>query len=378
MVVEYDVILVILSVVVAIMGSFTGFILTSGTRWLIDYSPKLQILKGAIAIGGSIWSMHFIGMLAVKLPIIVDYDVLLTLVSAFTAMLMTGLGLYICNYTSASKLGLIIGGLFMGLGTTSMHYTGMSAIKGNCIISYSNFGIIVSVLIAIVTSIGALWFAFRQKAMREIALSAIVLGISISSMHYVAMLSTTFSLSDDTTKIMQSPVFSSDIIAVAVALTSFFFCGLFLLMALPEKSLEEQQAFHQHAANGINSSPPANTTEIKRIPVKKNGATIYLHPTNITYVTADGHYTLINDLNEEYFCDHSISKIEKKVANAGIVRCHRSFLVNLKHVKAMIRDGDRGFLLMEPPSNEEVPVSRSKIEIIRDMLEKVDFEKSYS
>ncbi len=379
MVVEYNIILIILSILVAIMGSFTGLILTSGTSWLIDYSPKLQILKGAIAIGGSIWSMHFIGMLAFKLPIIIHYDVLLTIVSAFTAMIMTGLGLYICNYVSANRWGLIIGGLFMGLGITSMHFTGMSAIRGNCIISYSSVGIFLSVLIAVVVSAGALKFAFREKAMKEISIAAVVLGISISSMHYVGMFSTSFILKDDATDLVQSPVFSSDIMGVAVALTSFFFCGLFLLMALPEKSLDEQQHLNSFSANDSSSfNHFSKKKEMKRIPVKKNGATVYLHPTNITHVAADGHYTVINDLNDEYYCDHSISKIEKKVAGAGIVRCHRSFLVNLNHVKAIIKDGDRGFLLMGQPTETEVPVSRSKLEIITQMLEKVDLEKSYT
>ncbi len=369
--VQYDPMLVTLSIAVAIMGSFTGLILTSGTRWSSDCSPKFRILKGAIAVGGCIWSMHFIGMLALKLPVIVNYNVLQTVISAFTAMLVTGLGLYICNYKSASMAGLLIGGVFMGSGIAAMHYIGMSALRGSCTVSYSVLGVVVSILIAIGVSTGALWVAFRQKALREIAVAAVILGLSMSSMHYAAMFSTSFLQGPEVTYIA-APVFTSDIIAIAVALTSFFFCGLFLLMALPDmadadalKSVDGQD-LRMHEGDG---NPVKGEAALKRIPVQKNGATVFLPPANVFSVSADGHYSIIRDAVEEYYCDLSISKIEDALQPVGIMRCHRSFLVNIHHVKAMSRDGDRGFLIMKGHEDHKIPVSRSKLEMIRRQLE---------
>lgn len=369
MLVQYDPVLVVLSVAVAIMGSFTGLVLTSGAPWLTSAPPKLRILKGAIAIGGGIWSMHFIGMLAVQLPIAVKYDVLRTFISAFTAILVTGLGLYVCSYRSSSKACIVIGGVFMGSGIAGMHYIGMSAIRAACVVSYSLPGLVLSLAIAICASAGALWFAFRSSDIKEIAPGGAMLGLTISVMHYVAMFSTSFIPLDDVAEIA-TPVFTSDFIAIAVALASFIFCGLFLLMALPDGSDEEQSM--QHAANhGLaNLTPTPEPSAVrKRISVEKDGAILFLDPDDIWSVAAHGHYSIVTNKDAEYFCDMPISKIEKIVAGSGIIRSHRSFLVNLHHVKALSRKGDRGLLILDGSSDGTVPVSRSKFETIRQQLE---------
>ena len=383
MLVQYDPLLVLLSIAVAIMGSFTGLALTSGAIWSQGSRLKMRVLKGAIAIGGSIWAMHFIAMLAVNLPIAVNYDVLFTLISALTAMLVTGLGLYMVSYRPLKRLSLPVAGAFMGSGIAGMHYIGMGAIRAGCVLSYSVSGVIASVVIAIIASTFALWFAFRHRSYREIALGAIVLGLAISSMHYVAMFSTSFIPIDDVSE-LAAPVFTQDYLAIVVAVVSFVLCGLFLLLALPDEKRQRQEPVAKLAPGALTSEinspfvPLAAIEETpahRRIPVRKNGATLYLSTGDIVMVTAQGHYTTVANIEGEYFCDLSISKLAKMLDRVQFARPHRSHLVNLRHVQGFSKKGDRGFLILDGSDEKTVPVSRSKI---KGILQRLEFEPDYS
>ena len=126
----YDPTLVMLSIFVAIIGSLTGVAVTFGYDGSsVQLSPK-SLTRGAIIIGGSIWSMHFIAMLAAKVPVPIDYSSTETLLSACVAVFFTGIGLTIANVKSLGLLKLPIAAVIMGSGIGSMHYLGMSAIGG--------------------------------------------------------------------------------------------------------------------------------------------------------------------------------------------------------------------------------------------------------
>lgn len=78
---QYSVLLVVLSVLVASMAAYTAFLLAER----IHSSEKNRqrytwLVAGALSLGGGVWSMHFIGMLAFSLPVAVRYDVLTTIV----------------------------------------------------------------------------------------------------------------------------------------------------------------------------------------------------------------------------------------------------------------------------------------------------------
>jgi len=387
MLVQYDPLLVLLSVAVAIMGSFTGLALTSGALWSHGSRLKMRVLKGAIAIGGSIWAMHFIAMLAVKLPIAVNYDVLYTLISALTAMLVTGLGLYMVSYRPLKNLSLPAGGLLMGSGIVGMHYIGMSAIRAGCVVDYSPSGVLAAVVIAVAASTCALWCAFRHKTFGETLLGGISLGLAISSMHYAAMFSTSFVPIEDVTE-LAAPVLTQDYLAIVVAVVSFVLCGLFLLMALPDEKVQRQDPIAippdippagdldlPEAGNGAAFALARDAAAQRRIPVHKNGATLYLSSGDIITVTAQGHYTLVTNVRDEYFCDLSISKLAKLLDGGPFAQPHRSHLVNLRYVQGFSKKGDRGYLILDGGFEKTVPVSRAKI---KGILHRLEFEPDYS
>lgn len=368
LVVRYDPLLVILSVVVAMIASYTGIALTTGHSISRNAALKTRVMNGALVIGGGIWSMHFIGMLAVELPVPMQYEALETLVSVLTAVLLTELGLYVVAFQPFRKWNLSLAGLCMGLGIAGMHYIGMSAMRGDFVFRYVPWGIALSLVMAVGTSTAAMWFAVRKRTLGQTAIVGIVLGVAISSMHYTSMLATHF-YAVEAARPLGAPAMSSDYLAIFVALAAFIICGLSLLISLPDKS--PAMSGIAPAVTGTDEAMAgAGPDRGRRVPVRKNGALHYLQPEEIVSVSAQGHYTIVRDSEAQYFCDYSISTLERMLGSDLYVRSHRSHLVNLAYVAGIGRQGDGGFLLVRHAASEQrVPVSRSKLEGVRMRLE---------
>jgi len=125
---SYDLSLVILSYVISVFGAYAALQLAVAIPTARGRALWGWLLGAAFAMGGgAIWSMHFIAMLAYRMPMPVRYDSGLTLASLAVAILVTGIGLYIVGRGEASAVRLVGGGLFTGLGVAAMHYTGMAA-----------------------------------------------------------------------------------------------------------------------------------------------------------------------------------------------------------------------------------------------------------
>ncbi len=379
MIVSYDATLVLLSISVAIIGSFTGLLLMARGGTFTSGSYKLKIVTGAITIGSSIWSMHFIGMLALGLPVAVAYDGLVTTISVFIAIVLTGLGLYAASSGHIKRFAVPVGGLLMGCGIAGMHYTGMSAIRANCIITYEPVGVAVSILVGVAVSTLALWFTFSDRGRWETIGGAIALGLAISTMHYTAMMATDFIAAGEIL-VLPSSALTQHNLAFIVAIATFLICGIFLVLALPDqKRLETGHSDPPPAgrtpdepANGaVVTATPLRST---KIPVRRNHSIFFAESEAIMAVRADGHYSWISlkadsGKIDEYFCDRSISSLAKLLTAPQFVRSHRSHLVNVGHVLGFRRHGDGGFLLLNASGEITVPVSRSYVRQVITLLE---------
>ncbi|WP_088346331.1 MULTISPECIES: MHYT domain-containing protein [Rhodomicrobium] len=225
----YDAGLVALSIGVAILGSFTGLVMTTGIQWVPRSEARLRIALGGIGIGGGVWSMHFIAMLAVKLPIELSYEVIPTAISAAIAVLGTVVSLAIVSSKRLGNASLPLSAVFLGLGVGGMHYLGMYAITGSCIVEYSWLGVMVSVLIAIQASAVALWLAFRQRGVVDTLLGSITLGLTIALMHYSGMEATRF-LPDDTSAALPALLLSEKYLALAITFTVYTVCSMCIIV----------------------------------------------------------------------------------------------------------------------------------------------------
>src|SRR5258706_7297058 len=132
----HDLYLVALSIFVAAFASYTALDLGGRVSAARGLARRVWLVAAAITMGGGIWSMHFVAMLAFIMPIPMSYDIGLTTLSLVVAILVTGGGFYVISRQSGSPLRLVLSGIFMGLGIAAMHYTGMAAIGGDAALSY--------------------------------------------------------------------------------------------------------------------------------------------------------------------------------------------------------------------------------------------------
>lgn len=199
MVGTYNTWLVLLSIAVAIFASFTALSLSARLSGHGDHSRRSLWLAGAaLAMGGGIWSMHFIGMLAFSLPISLSYDVGLSLLSLVIAIAISSFSLAVASAPEADFLCQSVAAVTMGTGISAMHYTGMASINLVPMITYEPRLVAASVLIAVGASFCALWLLSRLDNHPTLTarfgrtVSAFVMGIAISGMHYVGMAASRF------------------------------------------------------------------------------------------------------------------------------------------------------------------------------------------
>ncbi|MGY2291692.1 putative bifunctional diguanylate cyclase/phosphodiesterase [Pseudomonas sp. SDO528_S397] len=194
---SYSPALVVISLFVAILASYTALDLTGRIATAKGRAVHLWMAGGALAMGVGVWSMHFIGMLAFRLPIAMGYDVGITALSLLIAVLSSGFALWLVSQPRLPAWQLAFGALVMGAGISAMHYTGMAALRMTPGIDYGPALFSASLLIAVVASAAALWIAFHlRRKTPHVRLAragaALVMGVAIVGMHYTGMAAARF------------------------------------------------------------------------------------------------------------------------------------------------------------------------------------------
>ncbi len=375
MIFTYDPILVIFSVIVAIFGAYTCFDLVIRIRKSDQAVNKALLMGAAFAIGGSIWSMHFVAMLAVQLPIIIRYDLLMTLISGLVSVLMTAVALLIVSTGAYSFKRIVVAGIIMGLGISSMHYVGMAAIRGNCNISYSTLWVVISIGIGMAASTASLWSAMALHGVWRRIIAALVMGISISGVHYTSMAGTTFLAIDKAIEFSQ-PILSPFSLGLVTAISTFFILGGALLTLVPGRklgSIKGDQTGNHRADADLQLTDTGQPAEpgfhIDKLPVLRNQKTYFVDIADVVSVSADGHYTTVQSKDNEYhFCSHSLSRVEEVLDPQVFLRVHRSHIVNLNHVESFERQHDKGLVFMCGDEGSPIPVSRTNIGKLQSVL----------
>ncbi|WP_407292565.1 MHYT domain-containing protein [Stutzerimonas zhaodongensis] len=228
--VTYNIALVSLSILIAIASSFTALDLASRARASTGWLHNGWLCSAAVSMGGGIWSMHFVGMLAFGMPgMEIRYDLSLTLWSLVLPIVVTAISFFAVSRRGLSRLTLGIGGLFMGLGIGSMHYMGMAAMTMHAELSYDTFWVAVSFVIAIGAATVALWLSARGRRLMLQAVAAVAMGFAVAGMHYSAMAGARFTPLDDA---MPAPSGSGlDLLTLALSVAGSTFIVLFFGLA---------------------------------------------------------------------------------------------------------------------------------------------------
>ena len=241
----YNSSLATLSFAIAVIASYIALGLAGRVKPALGQVRLFWLLGGAVAMGTGIWSMHFIAMLAFHLPLAVNYDVWLTLLSLLCSIVASGIALFLLSRPGSGRSLLLGGGVCMGIAIAWMHYTGMAAMRLQAKIEYDLGLVGLSVAIAISASFAALWLAFRlQEDSSKAAIwrklsSALVMGVAISGMHYTGMWATHFTPQTHLA-IEHSQTFNQSLLAVAVGMATLFILSLTQITSLYDRRLMTQ------------------------------------------------------------------------------------------------------------------------------------------
>jgi len=188
---------VLVSIFVAILASYTALDMAGRITKTSGRAARLWLAGGACAMGIGIWSMHFVGMLALSLPIPLGYDPTITVLSLLIAIASSAFALWMACQATLPWRRLVVGAVLMGMGISGMHYSGMAALRMEPGIQYIPSLFLLSIAVSMVISGVALWIAFRlQRHSTHIrrlrVIAACVMGLSIVGMHYIGMAAAEF------------------------------------------------------------------------------------------------------------------------------------------------------------------------------------------
>jgi diguanylate cyclase len=411
--VAYEPWLVVLSIVMAVQGAYVGFGLAAQIAGAEGMRRRLLLAGAAFSLALAIWTMHFVGMLAARLPFPVDYLVFPTLLSFLVCVLVVGIAVFAISASAVTLVRLTLSAILMGTGIFSMHYIGMDALHASASMVDARAYVAASLAIAIAASGLALWLATGRGGRPPMILSAIVFGVAVSGMHYTAMAGMT--LFPHPVSMAAGPALSTDLLAIVVAVVAFCVSGIFLLFLVPDPSRPQSvpvQAVPLHAVpvplQGVPLTPPrmpalsgapvrivasiggigndkgeigrgtyaplggagGPPTRIARhLPIERDGATHYIAVEEVVAVHANAHYTYIFNGNTKLFCPLAIGEIESRLDKGRFVRVHRSHIINIDRVIGYKRSGDSELVEMAAAADHYVvPVSRSRVGWLKSKL----------
>lgn len=358
--------LVAASLAVALMAGFTGLSLTHGASRLDRPRRKIIVALAAVVLGGGIWSMHFVAMLGLQLPILFYYDALITLASALIAILMVGLALLLLHFRARSLPVIVGAGMIVGLGIVVMHYVGMAGMQ-LCRPVYTALDVAIATVASVVLSVLAIWVAYDSRTHRNILLGTACFGLAVFTMHFVATGLTGFTAADAGGG--AGPLLSNQVLAMGVTVSAFLICGAFLLTGITFIEPAPVATMPAPSAPSPSPAPRATASATAGVPYERDGKTVFATPSRIAAIRAEGHYTVLYVDTEKLFCPWTISEAEERLASEGFLRVHRSYLVNPSHVSSFERHKDNGTCYFEGVASlPKVPVSRSRLSDIRDAL----------
>ncbi|RKN85439.1 response regulator [Paenibacillus ginsengarvi] len=251
---SYDALLVAFSYVVAVVASYTVLDLAGRIATSVGRNRWLWLLFGAFAMGMGIWSMHFVGMLAFSLPVQVAYNLITVFLSVVVAIIASFLALYVVVRDELTLRRLLVGGVLLAIGISAMHYIGMAAMLID--ISYDPLYFLLSVVIAFLASIAALWLSLyfhkggkRAGVWKKVG-SGLIMGAAIAGMHYTGMAAAHFRMGHESMS-SSGIVLNQNWLGYFISGGTLFTLGLSLLGIYISNKMSHKDSEIQEQANEI-------------------------------------------------------------------------------------------------------------------------------
>ena len=287
---SHDPWLVTLSVFIAVTASLAALDVASRVVVSSGRTRLVWLFGGAFAMGVGIWSMHYVGLMAHRLPVPVRYDTALVLLSLLAAISASMVSLWVVSRKDIGNYGILIGSVVIGCGIATMHYTGMAAMRLTAVISYDPLLLALSILLAVLVSLAALWGGVLRDApasgwgLRRLT-TACLMGIAISSMHYTGMAAARFKL----TAFASLPPHGSDIAwlgTAALVVLTFTVLGLAIATSLMDRRFAARLAI-------LHTTEEQHERFLRQV--------IDANPHLIFVKDWDGRYVLVNEATAQFY-----------------------------------------------------------------------------
>lgn len=343
--VTWDSVLICVSLIVAFIASFTALDTAGRVAVSRGWSARFWLLVGGIAMGIGVWAMHFIGMLAMMLPMMMRYDTRLTILSLLVAILASVLAFgQTVGGLHLTRQRLLRGTLILGAGVVVMHYLGMYALLIEPQPEWNALLVALSVLIAFAASGLALWLAFHLRQgdhhlMMMRGLASLVMGIAIAGMHYVGMAAAEFSHSS----MMQPHGVSNAGLAVWVTLITLTILGITLLSSMLDAQLRAarlatrlnraNQELRQLAMHDNLTTLPNRVMLEQQLDLAIKQAMLNEHRFAVIYMDLDG-FKAVNDTWGHHVGDRLLVAVAERLRS------------QLSNTMLLVRLGGDEFVLM--------------------------------
>ncbi|WNK49394.1 bifunctional diguanylate cyclase/phosphodiesterase [Pantoea agglomerans] len=343
--VTWDSVLICVSLIVAFIASFTALDTAGRVAVSRGWSARFWLLVGGIAMGIGVWAMHFIGMLAMMMPMMMRYDTRLTILSLLVAILASVLAFgQTVGGLHLTRQRLLRGTLILGAGVVVMHYLGMYALLIEPQPEWNALLVALSVLIAFAASGLALWLAFHLRQgdhhlMLMRGLASLVMGIAIAGMHYVGMSAAEFSHSS----MMQPHGVSNAGLAVWVTLITLTILGITLLSSMLDAQLRAarlatrlnraNQELRQLAMHDNLTTLPNRVMLEQQLDLAIKQAMLNEHRFAVIYMDLDG-FKAVNDTWGHHVGDRLLVAVAERLCS------------QLSNTMLLVRLGGDEFVLM--------------------------------
>ncbi|MEN4547146.1 bifunctional diguanylate cyclase/phosphodiesterase [Pantoea agglomerans] len=343
--VTWDSVLICVSLIVVFIASFTALDTAGRVAVSRGWSARFWLLVGGIAMGIGVWSMHFIGMLAMMMPMMMRYDTRLTILSLLVAILASVLAFgQTVGGLHLTRQRLLRGTLILGAGVVVMHYLGMYALLIEPQPEWNALLVALSVLIAFAASGLALWLAFHLRQgdhhlMLMRGLASLVMGIAIAGMHYVGMAAAEFSHSS----MMQPHGVSNAGLAVWVTLITLTILGVTLLSSMLDAQLRAarlatrlnraNQELRQLAMHDNLTTLPNRVMLEQQLDLAIKQAMLNEHRFAVIYMDLDG-FKAVNDTWGHHVGDRLLVAVAERLCS------------QLSNTMLLVRLGGDEFVLM--------------------------------
>ena len=242
---SYDYRLVVVSVLIAIFAAYAALDLAGRVTASRGLLRAAWLGGGAFALGFGIWSMHYVGMEAFRLPVRVLYDWPTVFLSMVAAVAASSIALFVVSRKKMSILTAAVSSIFMGSGIAAMHYIGMEAMRLPAMCRYNSQLVGISIVLAVLISFVALLltFSIREQSTSfswRKSFCAVVMGLAIPIMHYVGMAAVSFTPMTQPDGDVKHAIGISSLGIAGIVLVAAFLLGFVFVSAIVDRKLSLQ------------------------------------------------------------------------------------------------------------------------------------------